>query len=539
MKSNPEKGQAALLVLVAMALFMFGALGLALDVSQLFAHHQMAQVAADGAAEAAMVSIFQGVNSSDPNAKCTKNTPNSCFPTDAPFQCSAYPNSTPCKYAKLNGFGTGDTITVSFPTCVSTPNASCGGLTPNQVQVTISRSVSNGLIRMIGGPALSSIGATGIAGAYDVVAPVPMLVLHPTLDGSFIGDSNTTIDISGGPSRSIQVNSNASDGVGLNNKNPLVDLTKAYLGTGADFGSFGGPSTEPGTFNLGTGQYRQPASPLPDPLLNILAPTPAEIASLPIRTAPFTGVSGYFGDAGGKAPECLTGCDMYLPGVYQNGILIGSMGSTTKSAVFQPGVYVMQGGSGFSVPNTKNVYICGGLRTSPNVLSPVLGCTEDPVTGDGMLVYNQNNGGTGGGLFSITGGANAYLQGTPEFTWDLTKTPPVAVQSRYAGILFFEDRTADSHPGSGVTKEHTLGGAGTLQLMGTIYLTNTVDTITTTGNYQRLVYHGGPCSGTYLIGMIIVDVLQLNGGGCINMVLEITPFLKIRQIALSGGGPHF
>ena len=49
-KRKAEKGQAILLVVVAMAIVLVGGLGLAIDGSQLYAHSQMAQAAADAAA---------------------------------------------------------------------------------------------------------------------------------------------------------------------------------------------------------------------------------------------------------------------------------------------------------------------------------------------------------------------------------------------------------------------------------------------------------------------------------------------------------
>src|SRR5665647_3077336 len=155
-----KKGQAVLLVVVAMGIFLIGALGLAIDVSQLFGQQQMAQVAADAAAQAAMLSIFQGVN--DP----TKAGSATNFPITG-FKCTDYPNSTPCRYARMNGFGNGDTVAVSFPTCPF-GGSICASTTPNEVQVTITRSVSNGLIRMVGGSAFTSIGATAIAATLDV-----------------------------------------------------------------------------------------------------------------------------------------------------------------------------------------------------------------------------------------------------------------------------------------------------------------------------------------------------------------------------------
>lgn len=546
MKSNHEKGQAILLVVVAMGIFLIGALGLAIDVSQLFAHQQMAQVAADAAAQAAMLSIFQG-------------------------ETQAVATTVATSYARMNGFGSGsDTVTPIFTACSVGTN--CAPVPPSgitEVDVTVTRKVGNSFIRMVGGSAFTTISATGKAATLAVVAPIPMLIIHPTLSGALSINGNTRIVITGGASRSIQVNS-SDPGAAFNEVGGgLIDLRCAsgvivggVLQFGADMGVFGGPNltnltvahspcpvggpvTSPASGNdFGRqGLYRQPSSPIPDPLClsgdpltcNVAEPTVAEIASLPIRTAPFTKVSGSFNDAGGKAPECqLSGCDQYLPGFYPNGISIGSNPGATKTAIFQPGVYVMGNGSGFSVPNNKNVYICGGLRASSNVLSPVIGCNpsgdstfakEDPVTGDGMLVYNQGVDKKGmGGQFSITGSSNAYLQGTPE-------------TSIYKGILFFQDRASPA-TGSGSSQQHQLGGGGTLALQGTIYITNTKSTILDTGKFQQVNYHGGPCSSTFLLGMIIVDALSISGGGCVNMALEATSYLAVEQVALIGGGPH-
>lgn len=566
---NGKRGQAVLLVVVVMGIFLIGALGLAIDVSQLFGQQQMAQVAADAAAQAAMLSIFQGVNTVDTNPAAFSGAPGTSFTCD-----STHLPTTPCKYAQMNGFGSGDTITVSFSPCALTGGI-CGTVAAgqaNQVTVVINRSVSNSLIRMVGGSAFTKIGATAIAACLAVDAPVPILILHPNKSGALApqggGGGMTEIHIKGGPSRSIQVNSSCTSTsdtptckkgtdayVSLN----IVDLSLAGPDhDGADFGVFGGPTIQPpaGNLNLGTkpGKYQQPSSPMKDPLLGIAAPTAAEIASLPIRTAPFTGVSGSFDTAGGRAPECSTGCDMYLPGVYQNGILIGSNGAkATSTAIFQPGVYVVQngsGGSGFSVPDKRNVYICGGLRVNPNILQPVVGCTPDPVTGDGMLVYNQFSNPTNpGGTFQITASSNASLQGPPEIQVDASGKPILdssgnPIITRYAGILFFQDRASpanNSEPGK--SKPHALGGGGCIELQGTIYITNTLDTINLSkpnyDHYQEVNYHGHPCSGTFLIGEIITDALTLAGGSVINMTLDSMAVFKIQQIALIGGGPHF
>jgi len=52
LRSAPEQGQAVLLVILGLSLFLIGALGLTIDGGQMYAHRQMAQTAADSAAEA-------------------------------------------------------------------------------------------------------------------------------------------------------------------------------------------------------------------------------------------------------------------------------------------------------------------------------------------------------------------------------------------------------------------------------------------------------------------------------------------------------
>ena len=58
MKKRGQKGGVVILALVGMSLFMLGTIGLAIDTSYLYSHRQMAQVAADSAAQAAIMSVF-------------------------------------------------------------------------------------------------------------------------------------------------------------------------------------------------------------------------------------------------------------------------------------------------------------------------------------------------------------------------------------------------------------------------------------------------------------------------------------------------
>jgi len=76
-----ENGQAMLLVVVASGMFLIGALGLAIDGSQYFTQHTMAQAAADAAAEAGIMSIFDGTNTGS-NAYSASAGQFNCTTTD-------------------------------------------------------------------------------------------------------------------------------------------------------------------------------------------------------------------------------------------------------------------------------------------------------------------------------------------------------------------------------------------------------------------------------------------------------------------------
>src|SRR6266702_2663771 len=175
-----EDGQAIVLVALAMGIFLLGAIGLAVDGSILYTQRQMAQAAADAAAQAGIMSIFDGTNGAGAaQFVATPGTSFTCTTTDA---------KTPCAYARLNGFGgsASDTVTVSFPTPPGTaaPGVALSGSDPtNLIKVSVSRDVNTTLLRLLGST-VTTMKATAMAAIVDVIAPVPILVTHPTLDGA-------------------------------------------------------------------------------------------------------------------------------------------------------------------------------------------------------------------------------------------------------------------------------------------------------------------------------------------------------------------
>src|SRR5258708_16380459 len=58
-----EDGQTIVLAALAMSIFLFGAIGLAIDGAHMYSQRQMAQTAADAAATAGIYTIYGGITS--------------------------------------------------------------------------------------------------------------------------------------------------------------------------------------------------------------------------------------------------------------------------------------------------------------------------------------------------------------------------------------------------------------------------------------------------------------------------------------------
>lgn len=494
MRFKDEEGQAVVVVALAMSIFLIGAIGLGIDGAHLYAQRQMAQNAADAAALSAITSIFNGTNGAGSTG----------FSTSSSFTCSTTDLRTPCAYASKNGFGStaSDAVTISFPSSTSVPGVSLSPDYPvNLVTATVQRSVSTTLMRLLG-PTATNVQATATAAIVYVTSPVPILITHPTLSGSLSMNGTPTVTICGGPPRSIQVNSNsatANSAVG----NSTIDLSHAgppdtgncLTGTGADFGSRGGPSSPPFHFTMGTtSHYVQPDDIMQDPLANVAAPpVPNNTGLMGTQAALANGTSGC-----PASPR--KACVLYYPGLYPLGI-----DGKNSTPVFVPGIYYIQSNAGMSCAANCDLYMATGFTDT---------YTGTNWTGN-VLFYNTGptSNPTNAGAFNLGANGTVNLVGSP-------------ASSSYKGILFFQDR-------SSVAQSHSLGGGGAMTLQGTIYLTNTLATMSTTSShYQALSLQGGSGSGTLIQGEIIVGTLQIGGNGSITMNLNSNSTLFVSQIAL-------
>ncbi|HEV8416341.1 MAG TPA: pilus assembly protein TadG-related protein [Bryobacteraceae bacterium] len=474
MKTSPngprgENGQAILLVILGLSIFLIGAVGLAIDGGQMYAQRQMTQAAADAAAEAGIMSVFAGTNVTSAFPFGTGSSP-------APFICATGDGRTPCVYARRNGFGgsADDTVTVDFPATVAGVPLSSDPVPA--IRVTIQRTMKTGLIRFIG-PSTTSIQAMGVAGIVNESAQVPLLVTHPSLPSALTNGSAQLI-VCGGPSISIQVNSGSPVAVSLSK---VVDLSHAgpndpgncTTGTGADFGLTGGPTSQPGSLSLGTtGHYNQPSAPLQDPYADIPAP-----ALPPLGTKSVI--------SGGGCPSAP--CTLYSPGRYSGGIRVKN-----DTALFMPGLYYIDGGGFINDANGKMLM--------------AVGFPSDPKTGSGMVVYN-----TGVGIFDLGANSTATLVGADNTSF-------------YRGILFFQDRAA-------IAQTHNLGGGGAITLTGTLYMTNWLSVMQSQPSQYQTLNLGGN-AGIQINGSIVVGALNMAGTSYVTFNLAAGPILQARRAAL-------
>jgi hypothetical protein len=503
MRRRKQAGQALILVVVGVGLVLAGAMGLAIDTSQLYGQRQMAQAAADSAAQAGIMTIFSGTVS------------NTTLNTSAYSCTNGTDTTTPCYYARKNGFATTttstDSIAISYPNSVPGVANLSTDFSPNIIHVLISRPVKATFLGMLGAGA-TTVKASATAAILTASSPVSIAVLHPNLTSAAalqLGDANTTVLITGGPQRAVQVNSRAATAFSAN-ANSDVDLSTAGPnGTGADFGSFGGPSSAGSWLNLGTtGHFVQPNPPVQDPFRNVPVPTDPGTGHMGVVDKTSAATFACQGDcpmSAATANKCSNAaagdCWIYNPGHYDNMTNLGQ--SPHSYAIFEPGLYWVNSG-GFQASSGGNVTLimCGqgatfgapGGTCNPVPAWETSGCCD--TNNRGMLVYLN------GGNISMGSNAVANLYGAD-------------ASSVYKDILFFNNRSSTN------TATHSLGGGAIFSLTGSTYATNCTTTpCNITTQYQTIQFTGGGASNTTLNGEIITDQLILKGGGTIKMNLS-------------------
>ena len=396
-----KDGQAVILVVVAMSILLIGAVGLAIDGGQMYAHRQMAQAAADAAAQAGIMNILDGTNATSAHPFGTGTPP------IASSVCTTTDPRTPCVYARNNGFGgtAADTVTLSFPATVSGVGLSSGSVPA--FAVTVQRTLKTGLIRFIGAGATSTITAKATAGLVAAVSPSCIYALDPSAQNAFKATNGATVALNG---CGIAVDSSNSDAVTVSGASTVTASQISIVG-GAVIS--GGGSTTPAPT---TG-----APSVADPL-----------ASLP---SPAVGACDHTNYNPGYGTWALT------PGTYCGGIRI-SNGST---ATFATGTYIINGGTLTLVGGTTDTgsgvmfYLTGTNATygSVNISNGANVTFSGPTSGPYMgVVFYQDRTITSAVGATFSGGVSMKLTGTLYFpTTSVTFSNGSSVSNVYTAIV--------------------------------------------------------------------------------------------------------
>lgn len=573
-QNSRESGQTLILVLLVLGLFLLAFIALAVDYSNIWFHRQSAQGAADAACQAGAMDMYLAAQGA---GLATAN-----FTPGVNFDCATTPAAIPCQYALLNGYnGSGLTanesnhVAVTFPTSVdgvTTPPSSVAGPHPF-MKVSITDRVKMFFSPLLTGSRTQDVGASAVCGLQEATSPIPIIVLNPDCPHAFEISGSAHLQIVGGPTKSVQVNSSntttacatagSSSGTQCGSGSFLtscpcptcaVDLCQGGPDfTGSTFGTFGAAGSPSTDFSAGTtGSWDSPSLPISDPFATTNPPAaPAEVLT-------FAGGGYGYVTVGYHMDGCPdpAGCREYYPGRYTKPIVIKGF-----TAIFVPGIYYMD----VTTPEHVNC----GAPSSCSPSKPTGQCdAEFSLESNGLVRPADCSGGgcaadgashpSGGTMFYFHGGGAAVnaggsagsgvdpyntskatcAGGTPpdsrlnlpatvtgnvllgQCTNDGTYTTGASTGS-IRGLLFFQNRAV-----SDLHKQLAYNGNGTLLLAGAIYAHNS------TANADFIQFQGTPGNQTFILGLIVTDELVMSGNGSIAMALNPNAVYHILKVAL-------
>jgi hypothetical protein len=517
---DSDAGQVTILVVLALSIFMIGFVGVATDYTNFWYRRQKAQGAADAACQSSAVDLLLYAGA--------QSTGSAGFdPSGGTFLCSAQPSATPCLIAKYNGYdgaASGKTVQVSFPASVPGYTAP-QGVDYSYVQVDVTEQVATTFSKLITGKSNVAVHASASCGLTSISGPAPLIVLHPTKAGSLSMNGNPSIIISGGPTKSVQINSSSANAIIAVGAKASVDISKGGPNyTGGDFAVFGGPSSPIAQVVLGSGHWRYPSLPILDPYRLVSAPS-----------VPAVGAKSSVSFRTNGCPDS-GGCDEYTAGSYSSGITVKN-----ATAIFDPGVYYVTGGLSFLANSNVRVSTATG-DGSGGVMFYFSG-NSDPVTvwansGKGTTVPYHLDGSTDNGVASRAlqcpgGAANpSGLPGTVDGNVLLGPcTGPYADPSgKFRGFVFFQDRSVALNAG--------WGGGGTSLLSGLMYFHQCASSdankqsglhcSVSTGYGTTTTLQGGSGTGAYTMGALVSDQVSLGGNS--QLFMYLSPYSSFGQI---------
>lgn len=524
-----ENGQAAVSLVLILGLFLLAMVGFAVDLTNVWFHRQAARAAADAACQAGAMDMLAAAGGALPSgAGFTLGTGSDCVGT---------PGSTMCAYAAANGYnGAGlsssapsNSVSWTFPASVTgVPSSGANSF----LKVAITENIRTYLMSLANGSKYLTLNVGCTCGLVQVKSAAPMLVLSQSKAGALTYSGGGGVVIAGGPSRSLQVNSSDPAAVSWA-ASGMIDLSAGGPnGTGSDVGIVGGPTTIPGAgtcnTNSGfcggtTGSWKGGVLAVSDPYGPVANPASVKAVIPVLGTG---GLKVAYGTDG--CPDTKYGCYEYSPGYYPSGL---SQPNGYMTMILQPGIYYLNGS--FSPGNSVTVRMAkpSGYQQTDGLMlyfltgslniSGCSGCVQSYIDNvkSTDLTCDGSAPAASLGMPSSIGGNVLWGQCATNGTyWDAggdTTDSRGAPGSR--GLLIFQDHANSS--------KSAFTGSGQLSFSGAVYLHST-------GYASVFDLSGGTSSGTFVLGEIVADEVQLTGSGKIKLALNPAATVNTSKAAI-------
>jgi hypothetical protein len=578
LKPYGQSGQASVLLLVILGIFLLASVGFAVDLSNMWFQRQAAQSAADAACVAGamdMLYLQNGAITSSPG-----------FTVGAAGDCSSSSSAALCKYAGFNGYtattsaagwGTSTAagavaVSWTFPSSVTGVTAG-SGVTHPFLNVVVQQKALTWFIGLLGVKSMT-VGASCTCGLPPGSNAPAIVILNPTIGASLTMSGGAHIVIVGGPQTSIQVDSSANGSPSSNSSSNAVycnggngypiDLSTAGpSGTGGNLAIVGGPATNQFCGanyimnNTTQSKWQSPVAVIADPYAGVSAPTqpiaPQILTSTPVGDA--TGCiqnavsSGSNGCARKDATNGLITGIWVGPGTDSCPNKIANSSAGTLHNVGQdPGTYVTYYGNCLEFspgyyPNGIDVQNLAGWKNDVSIFQPGIyflngnlnvGSSStirnawvgtQPST-QGVMFYFLS----GGPVFAGgSGAANSSINTVPSYYMNCSSTTtPAGTPATLSGnVLISQCSRAGTYVGAPSADSYS--ATGTRGLLFFSGLANTYNN-TLIGAGATLNFSGV----LYFHNSSYADLVQLNGaGGATNYAVGN---IVVDQLTLSGAG---
>src|SRR5882672_11063644 len=183
-----EAGQSTLFLVLALGIFLLGALCFAFDLSNMWFHRQAAQTEADAACTAGAMDLLVDAQGGA--------TGHQGFTLGTPYSCTTTSTDSVCQYAAKNGYNSdsatpGNLVSVSFPASVNGVTKPPAGIASTAfIRVDVVDHVQTFFVGLLSGGTTAAVRSFATCGLELAKAPIPIIVLHPTLTSS-LSESGT------------------------------------------------------------------------------------------------------------------------------------------------------------------------------------------------------------------------------------------------------------------------------------------------------------------------------------------------------------